>query len=579
MNISYIRFQQFFYLLLFLSFSFSAQASIDERQKQHITTALSTNLNTINVMPIQAYEGVEIDRAALNAAIDDILDSENPDFHLTKLIRILFFTDEYDDEILDVMAQFPMWVTSGEDTYTYWSENHMIMWMSTHWLLSESYNWNSTALRARLVQYLNFKVEYGFYEFYSPTYFPYTLSGLLNLADFSQDEEIKSLATQASIALMNSISELVNDEGIFLPAAGRSYGSKYTDTTNQNHDKAIYVLLGLGDAPSSASAISSFVTTTSVDFTEVDNGWNDYVSKSVSIGHSIAEGTSLHNAAGLRRIDRVMFQWSHGCYLHPDCVEDTNWAWNTYNLGSHSAFEDLSAYIPSWDLAASGAANIATSFSRSSNLSSAQVNIYKSNGVTLSSIDDYYGGYFGYQQFPLVAAVGDIAVFIQSGEVVDWEDRENDYFANTHLPRVDQDGNLAMAMFWPNAEITIGETVAGLSTDVALYWPGGQYDERANAGNWEMAARNGSYVAVLRPCTGTKNGIYGCSGESGRQMWAIYVSNELEVGSFENFVDIVENASYRTSYTYNFWLARFEYYARVTINGKELKRTWTDPLL
>lgn len=577
MNIFSMIFRCFVLIFLIVS-SFSIQASIGERQEQHVSTALSTGLNTVNVIPIQAYEGIAIDEYALDSILGDILESENPDFDLSKLIRVLFFTKEYDDKILTAMAQFPMWVTSGEDTYTYWSENHMILWMSTHWLLSESYSWNSTALRSRLVQYLNFKIEYGFYEFYSPTYFPYTLSGLLNLADFSQDKEIKGLATQASIALMSSISELVNDEGKFLPAAGRSYGGKYIDTNNHNHDRAVYVLLGLGDAPSSASAISSFVTTTGVDFSGVEGGLKDYVNKSVSIGHTISEGTKLHKDKGLRRIDRVMFQWSHGCYLHPDCVEDTNWAWNTFDLGAHSAFEELSAYIPSWGLAASGVANLATSFSRSSNLSSALVNIYKSEGATLSSIENYYGGYFGYQQFPLVAAVGDIAVFLQSGEVRDWDEREGDYFANTHLPRVDQEGNLAMAVYWPNAEITIGEAVAGLSTDVALFWPGEQYDERANAGSWEIAARKGSYVAVLRPCTGTVSGIYACSGDSGRQMWAIYVSNESEVGSFENFVDIVENASYRTSYTYNFWLARFEYYARVTINGQELKRTWTDPL-
>ena len=566
-------------LLFTFLFTVNASASIRERQEQHMATALSAGLDTINVMPIQAYHGMEINEAALDAAIDDVQASVNPDFHLTKLIRILFFTDAYDNKILSTMSQFPMWISAGEQDYTYWSENHMIMWMSTHWLLSESYGWSrNEALRLRLVQYLKLKIAYGFYEFYSPTYFPYTRSGLINLADFSQDEEIKSLATQAAIKLMASVSELVSDEGIFLPAAGRSYVGKYTISRNQNHNRAIYVILGLGDVPTSASAISSFVTTTDVDFSSVESEWTDFVNKTVSIGHTIDEGKSMNIDENIRRIDRVMFQWSHGCYLHPDCIDDTNWAWNTWDLGNHSAFVDLSTYIPSWGAAAWGLSNIAATFSRSSNLSSADVNIYKHNGATLSSINDYYGGYYGYQQFPLMATVGNIAVFTQSGTVEAWANREDDYLANSHLPRVDQDGGLAMAMYWPNAEITVGESLAGLSTDVALFWPSSRYDQTTTVGNWIVGARNGSYVAVLRPCTATISGIYACSGSSGRQMWAMYVSNEEEVGSFANFVDIVENASYRTSFTYNFWLARFEYYARVTINGKELKRTWTDPL-
>lgn len=70
-------------------------------------------------MPIQAYEGMAIDEAALDSDISDILGSKNPDFHLTKLIRILLFKNEYDHKILVAMAQFPMWVTSSEDTYAY----------------------------------------------------------------------------------------------------------------------------------------------------------------------------------------------------------------------------------------------------------------------------------------------------------------------------------------------------------------------------------------------------------------------------------------------------------------------------
>lgn len=564
--------------LLALSVPTYSLASIAERQQAHMQVALNSGLDSINVMPIQAYQGMSIDDTALDAAIAQVLASDNPDFHLTKLIRVLFYTDAHDDKILDLMGQYNMWLTSGEDRYTYWSENHMIMWMSTDWLLHESYSWNSDAdLRQRLVRYLELKIDYGFYEFNSSTYFPYTLSGLLNLADFAVDSEIKSLATQAALKLLNSVSELVSDEGIFLPAAGRNYVGKYRISRNHNHNRVIYVIFGLGDTPSSASAISSFITTTGVDFSAVENGWSAVVNKVESIGHSIATGKSINS--DLSRLDRVIFQWSHGCYLHPDCAADTSWAIDTYDLGDHSAFETLATYIPTWGAAASGAASIGATFSRSSNLSQADINKFKQGGSTLSSIDDYYGGYFGYQQYPLVATTGNIATFIQSGQPEYWINKEDDYLANTHLPRVDQDAGLAMAMFWPNAEISIGETVAGLSTDVALFWPSSRFEQTATVGNWLVGARSGSYVAVLRPCTGKINNIHACSGDSGRQMWAMYVSTEDEVGSFTDFVEIIQSASYRTSYTYNFWLARFEYYARVTVNGQELKRTWTDPLL
>jgi len=76
--------------------------------------------------------------------------------------------------------------------------------MSSAWLLHEKFNWNISdpTLHKRLLHFLTLKVNYGFYEFFSPTYFPYLLSGLLNLADFSKDEHIKSLAEQAAQRLI-----------------------------------------------------------------------------------------------------------------------------------------------------------------------------------------------------------------------------------------------------------------------------------------------------------------------------------------------------------------------------------------
>lgn len=567
----------FNYSLVFVCCSSGfAQASIATRQEAHMTVALETGSDNINVMPIQAYQGVEIDADALDSEIEDILDSSNPDFDLTKLIRVLFYTDDYDDAILEVMGQFDMWITEGEEDYTYWSENHMIMWMSTNWLLYESYGWDADdELRNRLVKYLETKVDYGFYEFYSPTYFPYTLSGLLNLADFAEDSEIQELATEAAIGLVDMVADLVNEDGAFFPVAGRAYVNKYQSAYSQNHARLIYVLLGLGEEPSSASAISSFVTTTSVDFSSVESGWTSELDTVVSLGHSIEEGMEMNS--DLEKIDRVMMQWSHGCYIHPDCVADTAWALDEYSLDEHSSFEAYADYIPSWSTAAAGLTTLAATFSRSSNLSSADVNIYKDGGVTLSSIDDYYGGYFGYQQFPVMASVGDVAVWTQSGNVEDWDERASDYLVNVDLPLMQQDGNLAIAMYWPNAEITLGDWFSDdLSTDVALYWPEDEMDQTATYENWSIGEVDGNYIAVLKPCDDETDGIPACSGSSGRQSWAFYVTTEDEVGSFEDFVEIVEAATYRESYTFDIWDFNLEYYFRVTINDQELNYTWVD---
>jgi hypothetical protein len=112
----------------------------------------------------------------------------------------------YSDSLLPHMLSVPYWVNYGDTLRGYWSENHMIMWMSTDWLLHERFGKPiDNRLRTRLVHYLHLKNDYGFYEFFSPVYAPYCLSGLLNLADFAQDAEIKSLAQSAAQRLLREL--------------------------------------------------------------------------------------------------------------------------------------------------------------------------------------------------------------------------------------------------------------------------------------------------------------------------------------------------------------------------------------
>src|SRR5690606_19378484 len=102
----------------------------------------------------------------------------------------------------------------------------------------------------------------GFYEFFSSTYAPYAFSGLVNLADFSQDVQIKNLATQAAQKLLSDILLLTNDKGVFYPVAGRNYPGRYITPYHQNINNVIYLLTGFGEAPQGgASAAGPFLAT------------------------------------------------------------------------------------------------------------------------------------------------------------------------------------------------------------------------------------------------------------------------------------------------------------------------------
>ena len=123
---------------------------------------------------IQAYLGQQLNQDALNHALDDITQKNKADFHINTLVRTLFYTDDSKDKILKALEQQPFWLTQGESKHQYWSENHMLLWMSSAWLLHESFGLDvsDNTLHERLIHFLNIKIEYGFYEFFFAQLFP-----------------------------------------------------------------------------------------------------------------------------------------------------------------------------------------------------------------------------------------------------------------------------------------------------------------------------------------------------------------------------------------------------------------------
>ncbi len=248
---------------------FANPPDYEARREAFIQTAL-THFNG-DAITLQAYKGIPVDPQTLTDLLNDVQTNTVADFGIVKLIRVLYLSNgEYDSQILPVLQNIPFWLTPNEPNKVYWSENHMIMWMSSDYLLHQKYNFPvDSTLDKRLRHYLHLKVDYGFYEFFSSVYAPYCLSGLLNLADFSDDAEIKSLATQAAQRLLKDLLLLTNDQGAFFPAAGRNYYGKYKKPYGDNHSYLIYLLTGFGPTPYDGSHASDFLASSTLPVDDI----------------------------------------------------------------------------------------------------------------------------------------------------------------------------------------------------------------------------------------------------------------------------------------------------------------------
>lgn len=528
MKYNLVRFWLFIAAVGFLAPVANAQ-TFEVRRAQYIDSALANPTN--HAITIQAYEGVTVDQQTLDEIYAEIQTRSTIDFAIVQLIRVMMLSNgDFDAEMIPVLNSVPYWINHSDTIRGYWSENHMIMWMSSDWIMHEYTGRPADAtLEQRLKHYLNLKIDYGFYEYFSSTYAPYCLSGMLNLADFAQDEEIKNLAVAASKRLMKDLLMVANDQGVFHPVAGRNYPGKYLNPHGQNHSSLIWLLTGLGPAPSKASHCGGFLASTSVDFSEASDSWTIELDTVYHIGHSLEEGFVINQ--NLSPLDRAIFQWSSGAYFNPEVITETVSLLVDSNMWHHVDF-DLLLPLAGFPIASYPGMSEGLSVASKSSLNSqADIAIFKNRSVTLCSNQDFWKGKLGYQQWPVCANSGTSAVYTASGAVQsDWRDRTSTN-ANYHLPYVEQSHNVSLVMYRPEAMSSI---LPFGNQDVALHWVDTVYDEIVEDGMWLMGREDDGYVAVRRSCTGEIDGVRACETDAG-QSWVIVVGNEDMYGSFSNF--------------------------------------------
>ncbi|MFT5019251.1 MAG: hypothetical protein ACI9CU_000631 [Polaribacter sp.] len=554
-------------LSVFFAPQFLSAQTFEDRRDQYIDSALANPSN--HGITVQAYEGVTVDQQTLDDIYAQIQTRSTIDFAIVQLIRVMMLSDEaLDIEMIPVLNSVPYWINYSDTTRGYWSENHMIMWMSSDWIMHEYTGRPADAtLEQRLKHYLNLKIDYGFYEYFSSTYAPYCLSGLLNLADFSQDQEIKSLAISASKRLMKDLLMVTNDQGVFFPVAGRNYPGKYLSAHGQNHSSLIWLLTGFGPAPSKATHSGGFLASTSIDFSEVTDSWVSELDTVYHIGHTLEEGFVINQ--DLTPLDRTIFQWSSGSYFHPDVVFETVSLLVDSNMWNHVDF-DLLLPLAGFPLESyRGLSEGLSGISKSSLNTQAHIAIFKNDQVTLCSNQDFWKGKVGYQQWPVCANSGTSAVYTASGRVeADWRDR-NSNNANEHLPYVEQSHNVALVMYRPEPLTPI---IPFYDKEVALYWVDSVYDEIVEDGMWLIGREDEGYVAVRRPCNDYIDGVRACETDGG-QAWVIVVGNENIHGNFSNFQAAVTQSQFTETWTIN---ANGDsvYYASIEMDSILIEHYW-----
>jgi hypothetical protein len=572
-----------FFITLFISTELTysqdipySQSVYDARKQALIDSSLR-NVNKSSCM-IQAKLGIPVPQSTIDYYLNRMATSGEFDFDLIEIVRMFYFSNgQYESQLLPGIFAGPNWLTPNELKRVYWSENHIIMWTSSAYLLEQKYGVIVNPDAKQLVEHwLDLKINYGFYEYFSSVYFPFTLSAVLNLVDFAEDPVIQQKAVLVANRLLKEVLMVSNNKGIYYQSSGRtSYApgdlNVFQSPYKSSIQSLIYMLTGFGDSPNTANAWA-FLATSTLNVKDIVESWKSKQDTIYSFGHTLAEGFAINSVLSPK--NKTIFQWSSGAYFDPAVATQTFSLIKDYNLWDHKEFLDFKVFkdVPIQLIPA--AAQIGASISTSSVNTKAKIAMFKNKSVSLHSNQDFFKGKAGFQQVIWQATAGILPVYTKSGGPTDFIGGQK-LTSNSTLPYIEQKSNVALIMYRANKDLALfGFPIH----DVGLKFLEDKYDEVNYFGKWIVGREGDGYIAVARHCTDKVNGIYTCDDQDG-QVWAVVVGNADMYGSYENFKALVANAKVEEKWIFRLNRLEWDYYGMVQFDDKKIEHYWTGNLL
>ena len=329
--------------------------------------------------------------------------------------------------IIAAFDNYRYWPTDpGEDEMIFWSENHMICYLSTQYLVEQ---WRSqpkanrktrkskSRARGRILAFLQLKARHGFFEFNSTNYICFTLSALLNLLDFADDEEITSLAKDCTDRLVAGILAFALPLGDFFSVTGRGYLKHRFQGNGFDINAVIWLLTGAGSTVPMMKSTASFLATSkytlNIPESTVRQWWLKPSPKwhigepLLSMVDQIRSNPHLED-----ELDFVPFLWSMGAYFHPETIhhtltfiEHTSSLPGTKSLWTHHHLRALRHLRLLGTSALSFLAEKLKLLIIGSSLTNQTINVFKNRNVLLSTVQSCESGCVGYQKVRILCLV------------------------------------------------------------------------------------------------------------------------------------------------------------------------------
>ncbi len=262
---------------------FVAAAYLQERQLDylHFATEVFSPGDVLNVVCHMTRARVEPSYRIPGQVPADAWDArftkmatlqDTRDFDALYLLQILL--DYRDNPLLprelvqkveDALTSFKMWYTEPTppgllDNSYYWTENHEALYYTIAYLVGQLYPdralstdgrsgaEHQASARERLLRWFDLRARFGFFEWHSNVYYQKDFTPMLTLAEFADDEEIRTRAAMVLDLLLFDLA-VHTFRGAFGVTRGRSYKKDKMTSLDDNTWGAVKLVFDTTDYP------------------------------------------------------------------------------------------------------------------------------------------------------------------------------------------------------------------------------------------------------------------------------------------------------------------------------------------
>ncbi|MGH4036851.1 MAG: hypothetical protein ACRQFF_03285 [Sphaerochaeta sp.] len=511
------------------------------------------------------------DESEINAACTFVNNRwDCSDFRTITLLRFMY-TDEYAlsnrsrDVIKETLLNFKYWLNDGgDDSMTYWSENHQILFATSELLAGQLFPdeiFTQTGLtgaqhteraKKRVLIWLNQRWNYGFTEWYSNQYYVEDIAALANLIDFSDDEEI---VQKSKIIMDLLIYDIASQSyyGNFMATSGRAYEKNRKSGDKGNSLRAVV------DSIWDYELNKDDRLGLEMNFLAMKNYSVPEVLYLIGEDHdeSIIKASSGLKLSELKELgfqgvndETIMMQLGMEAFTNPEVVNNTLDIISEYKMFTNYSLKDFADI----DFTILRKAKIIPPIIKIINpqtngiaIQKADTYTYKNNNFMLTTAMNYFPGNFGDQHNVQTATLSsDISVYNTHPAVSENKSGLNGnsptyWTGYGYLPDAVQDKNIAMSIY------RLPKKSGLLQSPVLQYtyswFPTDKFDEWKIEDNKAFGLKKDAYIALI-----AKNPINLIGDEKDRLQqdgqdtyWITELGSKSDYDSLDDFIDTINS--------------------------------------